>query len=101
MGKQHIWTAVCVTAASAILFASGCSRGGYEDGTGFSDGFIAGYGRACQISSPAENRRWQNADYSRGYADGVEKGIQACSEERRESRYIASLAPQHGIGAAP
>lgn len=87
---------VVALAAAAVgtAVAVGCSRGGYEDGAGFNDGFIAGYARACAISSPLSEGRWRNATYSRGYADGIERGIEACREERRsDSDYLAATSP--------
>lgn len=92
MGKHIIWTTALVAVVAGIVTATGCSRGGYEDGAGFSDGFIAGYGQACRISSPATETRWHNATYSLGYADGVDSGIRACNEERRDARAITTLA---------
>ncbi|TDK28352.1 hypothetical protein E2F46_00155 [Luteimonas aestuarii] len=65
----------------ASVATSGCDRTADASGAGFSDGFASGYAEKCVLRAPAESRRWSNAAYTRGYADGVETGKTACRGE--------------------
>jgi hypothetical protein len=80
MAKSATGAAVRWTAAATLIAAAatGWGRADYEDGTGFQDGFLAGYGRDCALRSPPVEKRWRSSAYSRGYADGIDNGIQAC-----------------------
>ncbi len=86
MGKQLRGSAIvmaltCVTA----LVALGYDHRGEDDGTGFSDGFVTGYGKHCQLRSSRSEARWQDAGYTRAYADGLAMGTKACDNERSSS----------------
>jgi hypothetical protein len=84
MGNRYFWAALLATTIAAATIA--CSSRNYDDGVGFKDGFASGYARECGGTGAESGARprWRNARYTRGYADGLEAGVRACSEERRE-----------------
>ena len=93
MGKHASSTAVATTACALAVLLAGCNRTGYDDASGFHDGFLVGYGQACKVASIAiERRHWMSAGYSLGYADGQAKGVTACRDERRTKTGVARIA---------
>jgi hypothetical protein len=81
MGKP---TSAAWVAALVAVAASGCGGPDYADGAGFSDGFVAGYAQHCVMRAPSAQRRWSGPAYSRGFADGMARGIAACEEQSGE-----------------
>lgn len=83
-------TALRIAVIAAIVLLAGCQKIEFDAGAGFMDGFVAGYGRDCSIRSPEAEGHWRSASYSRGYADGVGRGITACNAHRQDqSRLVA------------
>ncbi|MCR6661655.1 MAG: hypothetical protein NVV60_00545 [Luteimonas sp.] len=69
----------CLTVAVAL----GCyDQRDDDNGAGFRDGFVSGYGKACTLHAPQIQAQWHDAGYTRAYADGMAIGIKACDNER-------------------
>jgi len=48
---------------------------------GLSDGYAVGYNTTCKIRATLIAGVWDNAHYSRGYADGNAAGVAACNRK--------------------
>ena len=93
MGKSAIRAFAAMTACASAVLLAGCNRTTYDDASGFRDGFLTGYGQACQVASITVARRhWMSAGYSLGYADGQAKGTAACRDERRGNTTLTHVA---------
>lgn len=92
MGKTCMRPAAWAAIALAALAMTGCGHdieSGYDDGSGFRDGFIADYERACGPASPgrpgtATGAARKNRRYVTGYVDGLAAGEKACTGDTRE-----------------
>ena len=51
---------------------------------GYDDGYAVGYNTTCQIRATLIAGDWDNANYSRGYADGNTAGTIACNASKRD-----------------
>lgn len=75
-------------AAWAAMAMTGCGHdieSGYDDGSGFRDGFIAGYERACGPASPGRpGTATGAARKNRRYVTGLAAGEKACTGDTRE-----------------
>lgn len=92
MGKHASGTTAAATACALAALLCGCNHTGYDDASGFHDGFLTGYGQACKVASIAiESRHWMSAGYSLGYADGRAKGVTACRDEQRTNNALARV----------
>ena len=80
LGKL-IATGVFLTALSS-LGISGCTDSDKSYDSGYSDGYAVGYNTACQIRATLIEGDWDNAAYSRGYAEGQSEGTIACNNDR-------------------
>lgn len=91
MGKPASRAAVLRVAAAVIVLASaaGCGRTDYDDGAGFHDGFLASFTRDCAIRPRPGKQGRHNPAYSRGFADGIDRGLEACLELRNEPDRVA------------
>lgn len=83
-----------IQAAALLLVAltsAGCGNADADYDRGYDDGSVVGYNTTCHdFSGNLIHGDWENEDYSRGYADGMQDGIEECRREQesnRESRY--------------
>lgn len=77
MGRKLSWL-LCI----AVI--AGCSESDGDDryGVGYRDGYAAGFNTTCQIRTTLVEGAWDDADYSRGYADGQVAGTVDCNASR-------------------
>jgi hypothetical protein len=71
--------------AIVALLAVGCSVADPEEryDTGAGDGYAVGYNTACEIRATLIEGDFDDQDYARGYAEGMEDGIADCNADRR------------------
>lgn len=58
----------------------GCERKDWE-AAGFQDGYAAMINKACQFRVTMIHGKWDNSDYSRGYARGSSDGAATVARE--------------------
>ena len=64
----------------AFWFFQQRADGRYD--TGYSDGYAEGYNTQCQIRSTLVEGDWDDSNYSAGYNDGRNAGVQDCIASR-------------------
>lgn len=79
-------------AACAVAFPlwsgllAGCDDPEARYDVGYDDGSAVGYNTACQIRATLVEGAFDNADYARGYAEGMTAGTMACNADRAAGR---------------
>lgn len=65
------------------FLVSACGGGDSQYDRGYHDGAAVGYNMAClSYEGNLTHDDWGSADYSRGYAEGMEDGIKECRKEQ-------------------
>ena len=67
-----------------FTFLSACKEEDKYD-RGYDDGYASGYNTTCKIRSTLIEGDWDNAGYSKGYAEGQTAGTLACLNESDQS----------------
>ena len=75
----------------SLLALTGCGDGAEKEAakrqnTGYGDGYAVGYNTACEIRATMIEGAWDDKNYSRGYAKGIEAGIIDCNSFRKREK---------------
>jgi hypothetical protein len=69
---------------AGVIVLAGCFPNADERyDSGYSDGYAVGFNTTCEIRATLIEGDWDNADYSRGYADGTADGSTECLRQKK------------------